>query len=221
MSELIHKWELAGVGKAPFKVMGVYELPSISLAEHNPSAYNNQLAMMPKGYRCGSCMVCGTGLKVNYLMNDSLGNKFSVGCDCVGKSGNSSLITKVKALKLQRAKEIRAEKRDIARLERLQQQRDINGGLTDYEVSEKKRARRLEEERIERESRIEILEPIADLMRDGKLGFRDSIADDLDQGVIPYGRGLDITIDVLAKIAGRRNSKAYDAEYDRVATILK
>jgi len=77
----------------------------------------------------------------------------------------------------------------------------------------------------ERESRkakaVELLAPLAQIMRDGKGGFRDSIAQTLANGDLPGGRGESITLDILAKQEGRRGSKAYDAEYDRVAEIFE
>ena len=48
--------------------------------------------------------------------------------------------------------------------------------------------------------------------------FGTSIAETLRSGSLPYGRGLDITVDILSKRAGRGNSKAYWAEFEVVST---
>ena len=65
-----------------------------------------------------------------------------------------------------------------------------------------------------------MLAPVADLIADGKGGFCDSIANTLRSGETPYGKGWNLTCDIIAKKAGRRGSKAYDAEYERIETIL-
>ena len=68
---------------------------------------------------------------------------------------------------------------------------------------------------------VAILAPLAEQMRDGGGGFRDSVADEMARGSLPSGRGRSITIDILAKAAGRRNSKAYEDAYDAVTTIFE
>lgn len=65
-----------------------------------------------------------------------------------------------------------------------------------------------------------ILAPLAERMADGQGGFRDSIAREMLQGVIPRGRGLTITLDILAKQMGRGNSKAYWDEYEKLQDLL-
>jgi hypothetical protein len=42
-------------------------------------------------------------------------------------------------------------------------------------------------------------------------GFAHSIAETLESGSLPIGRGYNITLDMIAKTYGRRNSKAYEA----------
>lgn len=221
LNEKMHRWELDGAGKAPFKVVGIFEMPSKSLLEYNPAAYNNQMAMMPRNCACGSCAVCGSPLTINYIIKDANGKLFPVGCECVRKHGSASLIEKTKALKLKRDREIREQKR-LARWEsNLQAQREKNGGLTNYELYQEKQAaaKKRELERIR--PIIETLAPLADAIDDGLNGtFRCSIACDLREGKIPKGRGMAITIGILAKMAGRKNSKAYQAEYDRIESIF-
>lgn len=63
--------------------------------------------------------------------------------------------------------------------------------------------------------------PFAPTLADGRGGFCDSIAKDLRDGILPAGRGFDIMLDLLAKRGGgRRNSRAYDAEFERVSAIF-
>ena len=68
---------------------------------------------------------------------------------------------------------------------------------------------------------IELLAPLAEQMRDGGGGCRDSVADEMARGSLPSGRGRSIAIDILAKAAGRRNSKAYEDARDAVTTIFE
>lgn len=212
MSEKAHEWELAGVGKAPFTVKGVAELPDPSLAEYNPAGYQNALAMLPRGYGLGTCYVCGRPLKINFLIQDADGKKFVVGSECVKKSGDAGMVKKMDYFRRKRNRELAAARREKQRLAELQAQRDRNGGLTDYELREKQGA----EQQAAREAALQpakdILIPYADRLRDGRGGFRDSVAKTLEKGELPYGSGYSITIEILAKQEGRRGSKAYLAE---------
>ena len=217
----IHTFEANGLGIAPFKFDGMVELPSPSLAEHNPTAYNNALAMLPKDVACGTCAYCGHAIKYNYIVKDVNGKRFAVGSECIAKTGDSGLIDRARfeKRKIERAKKeskmqaAAAEHRAKAEAE-LQAQRKRNNGLTDKEV--------VEQAAIEaRKPLIDLLAPLAERMQDGKGGFRDSIADSLHKGHLPRGRGEDITLDILAKQAGRSGSKAYDAEYTDLVAIFE
>jgi hypothetical protein len=74
---------------------------------------------------------------------------------------------------------------------------------------------------LARADREKHLAEIADLLADGQGGFRDRVAKDMRRGEAPYGRGIDIVCDIIAKQQGRRNSKGYNAEYDRVYAVIK
>lgn len=219
--EKIHKFELAGLGKAPFRCVGLAQIPSPSLAEHNPDAYNNALRMLPRDYGCGTCNYCGQPIMNCYLINSADGHKFAVGCECVRKTGDAGLINKQRALKNKANREKKAAERQARYEKQLQEQRDRNGGKTDWELEQEKREAAIREEQRKADRRINLLQGLAARMRDGKGGFRDSIAQTLAEGGLPFGRGWDITCDILAKQEGRRNSKAYDAEYDKVEETLK
>jgi hypothetical protein len=67
---------------------------------------------------------------------------------------------------------------------------------------------------------IQTTTEIANQLEDGKGGFRDSIARDLRKGVIPAGRGFNIMVDILSKIHGRRNSKAYSDRYQELFDLF-
>ena len=86
------------------------------------------------------------------------------------------------------------------------------------EIAAEEAADRAEE--VARAACAERLAEIANLLADGQGGFRDRVAQDMREGEAPYGRGVGIVCDIIAKQQGRRSSKAYDAEYDRVYAIL-
>ncbi len=216
----IHRWEVAGHGKAPFRCVGVAEIPSKSLAEKNPDAYNNAMKMLPKGYAVGTCGVCGMALSVNYLIESADGKKFSVGCECVKKSTDANLIKETDAKRLARDRAKRKEKREARQRERtaehearLEKQRKKNGGLTDHELEQKKRHDALKK-------RGKILKPLAQALRDGKGGFRDCMANDMEQGELPAGRGRNLVIEIIAKQSGRTGSAAYGVKAREVAEAL-
>ena len=221
MTEMTHKWEDAGHGKAPFKVVGIFEMPAPSMAEHNPAAYQNAMNAIPFGYRVGSCGVCGMGLSVNFLINSADGNKFAVGCECVKKAGDHGMIETVKLMKNKRTREINRQKRSDKHQADLQAQRDRNNGLTDSEVWEQERATELKEQEKKMQPVLDITCELASQIRDGKQGFCDSIAEELDRGIIPYGRGLDLTCEILAKKFGRKSSTAYCERYDHIEALLE
>lgn len=219
-NEKIHKFEAAGLGKAPFRCVGLAKIPSPALAEANPDAYNNALRALPPQYRCGTCSYCGQAIMNNFLIQSSDGNTFSVGCECVRKTGDAGLENKTKALKRKAAREERERKRQEAYEAELQAQRERNGGLTDYEVRQEEEAKRRQAEADAARNRALVMAELSSRLRDGKGGFRDSVAATMDEGGLPYGRGWEIACDILAKQEGRSGSKAYEAEYKRVEDIL-
>lgn len=220
----IHKLTEMGLGQAPFRIVGFYKLPSASLAGTNPFAYEAILASRPKGVMVGSCAMCGTGLTNNFIIKSADGKKHSVGCDCVEKINDVRLTNDIKELKRKarlEAKLIKAEEKRVAYQAAyqatLQEQRDRNNGLTNYELVQ-------EEIRVAEALRVApivvLLAPLANEIEDGKRGFCDSIAESMRNGLIPSGRGLDITLDILSKNAGRANSKAYWARYQELEDLF-
>lgn len=64
-----HRWELAGLGRAPFTYLGMHE----------------QRHDMGGGYSKpgGTCDYCGQGILYCFRVQSSDGKKFVVGCDCI------------------------------------------------------------------------------------------------------------------------------------------
>lgn len=121
MADQIHVFEKAGLGKAPFKFLMAQALPNKSLLEHNPSAYQNQMASLVKsssGGVGGTCDYCGTAIMNCYLIESANKNTFWVGCECVRKTGDSGLIRVVDKLIAEKAKEARHAK-EQAQIEEL------------------------------------------------------------------------------------------------------
>jgi hypothetical protein len=103
----IHAFEKAGLGTAPFYCVGMCEIPSPSLAEHNPDAYRVALADLPRDLSIGSCAFCGMCIKYNFIVKGATGRRFVVGCECVNRTGDAGLVSMVK----QERKRVAAEKR--------------------------------------------------------------------------------------------------------------
>lgn len=93
MDNIIHKFEKAGLGKAPFRIVGFEQ-----------KTYQACLgAPMQVG---GSCDYCGTGIvDMFWLRGIDNGEPFKVGSSCVYKTGDAGLIipakNKINALKRQ------------------------------------------------------------------------------------------------------------------------
>lgn len=212
-SVLQHRWEDLGLGKAPFKCVGMEKLPPASLSEANPSSYNAALLDLPVGYQLGTCAVCGTGINRNFLIHSHDGKRFAVGCECVNKVDDSKLISQVKALQRQAAAAARDKKRlekweanRIAVAAALAAQRVANGGKTDHEVRQEQLA-------AEASKRAAPFLQYAELLHDGARGFRDSCAASLRQGIVPQGKALNIMVEILSKLTtGKRRVQPEVAE---------
>lgn len=78
-TETIHPFELAGLGKAPFRFEGVRENVYIACqgAEPQPG---------------GSCDYCCNGIRYEYWVSGADGARFKVGCDCIARLYKESKI---------------------------------------------------------------------------------------------------------------------------------
>ncbi len=153
---LVHLWQDQGLGVAPFSVHCVISIPSKSLCEANPNAYNSAMAeacgrAKALGVHLCSCESCGMSLEHNVVIRDANKKFFVVGMDCAMKTGDSKVITQVENLERLRQKALREAKataarevRQQARLAELAAQRKRNDGLTDAEVAQHERAQAIE-----------------------------------------------------------------------------
>lgn len=103
---LVHPFERAGLGKAPFKFLGlaqqdrIYGEVILNRAEYERTGI--ALTTTPGG----TCAYCGTAIKVLCQILSADGKRFHVGCDCVEKTGDKRIATAVKLAtrKIDRAK---------------------------------------------------------------------------------------------------------------------
>ena len=84
----IHKFEEAGLGKAPFRFVRVEERvgPMIISVENGITT-----TVGAPGQPCGTCDYCGTAIKECCIIRSADGRQFIVGNQCVHKTGDSGL----------------------------------------------------------------------------------------------------------------------------------
>lgn len=82
--EKLHRFEAAGLGKAPFRCVGVER-------RVGPINLGNGLEVGAPGQPMGCCDYCGQGIAECYAIVSADGREFIVGCDCVSKTGDAGL----------------------------------------------------------------------------------------------------------------------------------
>lgn len=217
-----HPFELAGMGTGPYVFKFAFSIPSASLAEKNPEAYNAQLRTMPKlTAGCGTCSNCGMAISNVCVVASSDGRLWGVGCDCVEKTGDAFLGT---AAKVAVARIVSAKRRAAAESKRIARHNawldtvnPANGETNRDRLA--REAREVEENRARKSSecvaRWGFLLPALDALPRG--GFAESVARGIRDGFPPIGRAVEICRDIYAKQKGRRGSQGYtsaEAEFD-------
>jgi hypothetical protein len=199
---LTHKFTDAGLGQAPFKFIGIQENAIKHANGHSQAG--------------GCCDFCSTGIRWEHIILSADGKRSVVGSDCIRKVGDAKLM---KASDIAKKAALR-EKKEQARRDKWEaiqnEQRDRNGGLTDWEVENKRRQEIAEAEAAANREKAAKFAGIADRLRDWKGGFRDSVALGLDEGRLPMGRGMDLMLEILAKQAGRKGSAKFEAELEKL-----
>ena len=101
----VHRFEQAGLGKAPFRFTGevtekVHVVPGCA-----PKAGS-------------SCDYCGTCIRYEFWVRSADGKEFKVGCDCIHKTGDRGLIQQISVAerKLRDKKNAAAKARKAERL---------------------------------------------------------------------------------------------------------
>lgn len=202
----MHPFEIAGLGKAPFRCVGMEE----------------KFITHPTGttQAAGTCDYCGTGIRYCYQIQSFDGKGFKVGCDCVGKISRSDnrLLSEVEAIKARHQREkkqaehaakwekIRAENAERQRQEEANQ-RERNGGKTDEEM--KKECQEKYKAKLAETNKwiIDVLEQAGD--GDFIRSMIDMLKNETEIGDL-RGRRLEIISDIYCKhVGGRRGSKKY------------
>lgn len=88
MDNTIHVFERAGLGKAPFHIVGVQERRGpITILEKNGCAFQ----VGAPGQPMGTCKFCGQGIAVCWSIRSADDRVFEVGSDCVFKTGDAGM----------------------------------------------------------------------------------------------------------------------------------
>lgn len=211
---MAHAFERAGLGIAPFHYVGMYEKVYVAFpgAPAQPS---------------GTCDYCGNGIRYCCQIQSADGKKFIVGTDCVAKVNAESNVANVKTMESD-AKKLAREKRqakaaakraqrEVEYQAKLQEQRDRNGGMTDWEA---KRA----SEKAERDAAIQAAQAIytvenkwlIDVLIQEPGDFCRSIASDLKMKPLSSfsPKAIGIIGNIFAKAHGRGGSKANQAAWE-------
>ena len=205
------------MGQAPYRFITVWSAPSKSLQEANPAAYNIQMGARPKVCRF-MCDHCGTGIEHHFIIRDANGAEFCVGSSCIHKIGAVFNLSDAEDAERHRQKELRRDRAEakreaqrIAREAELDAQRERNGGLTNQELADQELKEQI---RLEKEANFYRYEYFISHLLDDRGYFAKDLARSLKDGSGLYGRGVDIMLDIIAKSAGRKNSKAYNAKLE-------
>jgi hypothetical protein len=112
MPATIHAFEAAGLGEAPFRVVGL-ETTS------DRAALNAEARSAGRMYTTnlcgGACDYCGTAIFNVYRIESADGRKFKVGSDCVKKTGDAGMIRAVAAAESARRR-ARAERNRVEQI---------------------------------------------------------------------------------------------------------
>jgi hypothetical protein len=199
----IHRFEAAGLGKAPFTCVGTHQ-----------ECVNDGDSIRATG----TCDFCGTGIRYCFDIQSSDGKTFKVGCDCVEKTDDSGLKRQVSNIQREAKKTPAQREREAAQ----------HAEWLAYQAEQKKVA---EAEAIKQAANIAKYQWLIDELSplctcglrqnsDGRFsgnGFVSEMTANLLNGQNPNDwtyRMKEITCEIYAKTAGRRNSKAYNDKAD-------
>ena len=89
-----HRFETAGLGKAPFRYAGFYESRG-PIRRTLPCGVVEEIGA--PGQPMGTCDFCGQAIAICCVINSADGKQFVVGSDCVEKTGDRGIVVKVKS----------------------------------------------------------------------------------------------------------------------------
>lgn len=102
----IHRFEIAGLGKAPFTFTGKVSEKTYQSCQGAP--------IQPGS----TCDYCGTCIRYEFWVASTDGKEFKVGCDCIHKTDDAGLIQQISVAerKLRDAKNLAAKTRKAEKL---------------------------------------------------------------------------------------------------------
>lgn len=229
-----HPFELAGMGVGPYTFGGIYEMPNLSeqsastFGNGNPYAEINSLKLKAGA---GTCANCGMAISVICVVVDSNGDRWGVGSDCIDKIGEPALCSAAKVAVARRRSRKAAMRREAKR----QQEHEAwlasvstKAGSLEGETNAQRIARENQErqdaeavKKAKQDRVAQITGKFAVPIFDGRGGFCDSIAESLRQGILPFGRGLELAKEIYAKRFGRTGSKAFETAYAEISAALE
>jgi hypothetical protein len=199
---LVHLFELSGLGTAPFR-----------------------FSALTKNEKGCSCDYCGHFIKNECWIIDSQGNRFKVGTDCVAKTGDAGLISKLSLEKpRQRAEKKRSEiKAHVEKIHQAERQR--NGGKTNYEMFTELSATVKSLASTTREEIVQKSSQYIDLLKAADTGGSPFVSDMIrimEAGDVLSERASRIVLEICAKehSGKRKNSADYQASYAALAPGL-
>lgn len=89
----VHCFEKAGLGLAPFKLIGIQTTADIAELNAHRAAHGQ---MFTTNHCGGTCDYCGMAISDVYKIRSADGKEFKVGCDCVLKTGEKGIVDLVK-----------------------------------------------------------------------------------------------------------------------------
>lgn len=99
----IHVFERAGLGIAPFRIIGVGD--KVGPIRYTDPKTGVTMECGSPGQPMGVCKFCGTGIRECWTIKSSDGKVFDVGCECVRKTGDAGMRKVVNAHKAKIARE--------------------------------------------------------------------------------------------------------------------
>lgn len=130
MSDKIHLFELAGLGKAPYRVLSL-ETSRDRESIQRERAGNGQT--YTTNY-CTTCDYCGTAISNAYQILSADEQHFKVGCDCLAKVGDKGLLDHAKFIAKKKKADEDHERWVLAHRQREAEERAANGGKTLKEI---------------------------------------------------------------------------------------
>lgn len=212
---VIHPFEAAGLGVAPFRYMGmVVRVGPIK------SIWNGvEVETGAHGQPMGSCDYCGQGIKYCVVVADTTGKQFEVGCDCAERIGAKVIADQgLKAVRLlqQQARREKAETARAARFEAGRPAREARAAEKAAQQAERDALRLAAAER-----NATMLAPVLEALAGTQGGFAEDVRKDLEGGRTRFSdKMITIILDIAGKHAGRGNSKAYWTAREAAAFAL-